>query len=500
MEHFYDGQIRRYITQVIRVFSNFVVKYGDGTLVRIPVMYGNADRQAASIIRQNSENKVNSVPRIAVYVSALALDRDRLSDSSYISKVHIRERDVADDAYTYGQGRNYTVERLMPTPFKLTLKVDIWSANTEQKLQIMEQILVLFNPSLEIQTSDNYIDWTSLSVLNLNDINWSSQTIPIGAETPIEVGTLTLDTPIWISPPVKVKHLGVVTKIVASVSGGSSTSGTYIDGLGTDPLASTSITSGALFSPRASIDGYKIEVYGATVILLNANESVIPREPTLDISVRQGTPINWDILFSASSGQYTAGSSMIFLSQPNGSYIVGTIAISALDGTILSVNWNSDTLTTNTGIDSNGILEGSNKFIAGTGSVNYNAAASYRPNSPGTFDAIVNPLTYNPYRPLGTEIVNQTIANGKRFLIIEDIGDVSNVDPAQAWGPLVAKANNIIEWTGSAWQVIFDHSQYPDTMVWQTNIYTGVQYAWNGVSWVKSFEGVYEANQWKIVL
>ena len=101
---------------------------------------------------------------------------------------------------------------------------------------------------------------------------------------------------------------------------------------------------------------------------------------------------------------------------------------------------------------------------------------------------------------MGTEINNQTIAAGKRFLIIEDIGDITNVTPAEAWGALVAKANNIIEWTGTAWQVIFDHSQYSDTMVWQTNIYTGVQYLWNGVSWVKSFEGVYESSQWKIVL
>jgi hypothetical protein len=90
MQHFYDGQIRRYITQTIRVFSNFVVKYGDGTLVRIPVLYGDADRQAASIIRQNSENKINSTPRIAVYVSELSLDRDRLSDSSYVGKMHFR--------------------------------------------------------------------------------------------------------------------------------------------------------------------------------------------------------------------------------------------------------------------------------------------------------------------------------------------------------------------------------------------------------------------------
>ena len=71
MQHFYDGQIRRYLLQTIRALSHFTVKYGDGRLVRIPVVYGDADRQAASIMRQNSENKINSTPRIAIYISEL---------------------------------------------------------------------------------------------------------------------------------------------------------------------------------------------------------------------------------------------------------------------------------------------------------------------------------------------------------------------------------------------------------------------------------------------
>jgi len=158
MLHFYDGQIRRYLTQTIRVLSNFSVKYGDGSLVRIPVMYGDADKQVANIMRQNSENVVNSTPRISVYISALDIDRARLSDSTYVGKLHFRERDIDQQAYTVGQGKNYTVERMMPTPFKLTMKCDIWSANADQKLQILEQLLVLFNPSLELQTTDNYID------------------------------------------------------------------------------------------------------------------------------------------------------------------------------------------------------------------------------------------------------------------------------------------------------------------------------------------------------
>jgi hypothetical protein len=222
MQFFYDGQIRRYLLQTIRVLSNFVVKYGDGTLVQVPVTYGDADRQSASIIRQNSENKLNAAPRIAVYISALDLDKDRLSDSTFVGKLHIRERDIdnsnpSQPTYTAGQGRNYTVERLMPTPFKLTMKCDIWSTSTEQKLQILEQILVLFNPSLELQTTDNYIDWTSLSTLTLTGTNWSSRTVPVGNDSPIDIATLTFETPIWISPPVKIKHLGVITNIITSL-------------------------------------------------------------------------------------------------------------------------------------------------------------------------------------------------------------------------------------------------------------------------------------------
>ena len=59
MQHFYDGQVKRYITQVIRLMSNFSWANSAGVTKQIPVMYGDADRQAASIIRNNSENKKN---------------------------------------------------------------------------------------------------------------------------------------------------------------------------------------------------------------------------------------------------------------------------------------------------------------------------------------------------------------------------------------------------------------------------------------------------------
>ena len=492
MQYFYDGQIRRYITQTIRVFSNFVVKYGDGSLHQIPVLYGDADRQAASILRNNSENVVNSIPRISVYVTGLDLDRERLSDSTYVGKLHFREREVnnTSNSYTQNQGRNYTVERLMPTPFKLTMKVDIWSANTEQKLQIMEQILVLFNPSLELQTTDNYIDWTSLSVLNLNTISWTSRTVPVGNDTPIEVGSLTLDTPIWISPPVKVKHLGVITKIITNLYNSASEYPTgYLDGVGVDPALQTpggNVSLGGLFQTETTtITGFKIQVYNNQVTLFDSNDGFSPSETTLEMSLPTGLGEDWQELFDRYPGKFIAGSSRIYLQQPTGSFVIGSVAISPLNPTVLQVNWNTDTLVSNTGIDSNGYLDTD---------VNYTVPA-YRDGTnnqgtPGNFDRIIDPLTFNPSAAVA----------GTRYLIIEDIGDAINDDPSTAWGALIAKANDIIEFDGTNWNVIFHAAQESDTMVWQTNIYTGIQYKWNGVSWTKSFEGEYLSGQWKIVL
>jgi hypothetical protein len=483
MLHFYDGQIRRYLTQVVRVMSNFTVKYGDGTLVRVPVMYGDPDRQAATILRQNSENKVNSVPRISVYITGLDIDKERLSDASFVGNVHIREREINNanpnnPVYTTGQGRNYTVERLMPTPFKLTLKCDIWAANTEQKLQILEQILVLFNPSLELQTSDNYIDWTSLSVLNLAQVTWSNRSVPVGNDSPIDIATLTLDTPIWISPPVKVKHLGVITSIITSLHQGASTDNNcYIEGLG-QPLATSDVTLSTLLAQDiVTVTEYNIEVYNNQAIVLGKSESAIPREPTLEVPVRQGSPISWEEVFSYYPRKYVAGSSIIYLVQPNGSEIVGTVAISPLDPTILQINWDSDTRSPDNDLPSPG------------------DRSSNGGRSLGTFDAIIDPQKVYPEHGM------TALVSGDRFLIVEDIIDTSqNAVNMQAWGGFLAKANDIIEWDGTQWNIIFEAAQESSTLLYQTNIYSGVQYTWNGVYWSKSFEGVYSAGKWRIEL
>ncbi len=229
MLHFYDGQIRKFLTQFIRILSNFSVETGKGkddavTLRAVPVVYGDPTRQVANIIRNNSENALQYAPRIAAYVRELNYDRERMQNPYHIEKQHLKERDVlADGTYADNKlGAGYTIEKVMPSPFRLEVTADIWTTNTDQKLQIMEQILYLFNPDFEIQKTDNYIDWTSLSYVELTSTTFSSRTIPIGADTEIDIATINFSMPIWLSPPVKVSkwlsfYLKKMRKLIISL-------------------------------------------------------------------------------------------------------------------------------------------------------------------------------------------------------------------------------------------------------------------------------------------
>lgn len=545
MQYFYDGQIRRYLTQVVRLLSNFVVRYGDGTLVRVPVMYGDADRQAATIINQNSANTIQSTPRIAVYVTDLDLDRTRLGDSTHVSKVHIRERDIEDGYYTGAQGANYTVERLMPTPFNLSMKADIWSSSTEQKLQILEQILVLFNPSLEIQTTDNFVDWTSLSVVELEDIAFSSRSVPVGTNTAIDIATLTLKTPIYLTPPAKVKKLGIITSIIANLYGNIGNGpGDYIEGLGTFEFANDKTIDELLATFTVTNGDFDIFVEGNDITISNN-------------AIGAAVELNWPNVFAQIPGKLIAGLSKIFLTQANGTEVVGTISVNPIDGHILNAEWDPDTFPSNNYIDEDGNIQLIDPAYDNNTGKNY-------------FNAVIDPTQFNPKRP-NKENVDQPITTGIRYLIIDSIGGgmketftstskiwrintgaefdrvqdctvivdgvtVSldtpynkdgvyvivlsnpiasgstvtyilsyNTDGPDCWknsdnSDVVANANDIIMWDGSNWRIIFDGQKRSDIIIHQTNLYTTTQYKWNGVSWVKSFEGEYRRGQWRLAL
>lgn len=472
MQHFYDGQIRRYVTQLMRLLSNFPVRYGDGTIKPVPVVYGDITRQVANIIRDNSENKLPSAPRMAVYLTGLEQDRDRTQDATFINKLNIKERayDENGQEYLNQQGKNYTVERLMPTPYLLKANVDIWTSNTDQKLQIIEQIGVWFNPTLELQTTDNFVDWTSITTLELENINWSNRTIPVGVDSEIDVATLSFSIPIYISPPAKVKKLGVITNIITSMF--NEEFGDIESGV-TQPILNAyddTITPGVVENIFGRKAGTESTDQMANVNYLNY--AVYVNGSTVQI-IHKGAigSVNWRDVLESLPGQYIADISKIFLENKNSNAVVtGTFSVNPLDGTKLNVNWDSDSFPQDT------IISGP------TGDKT-------------TIDYIIDPLKFNP------TTIKQA---GTRLLLLDAVGDPTASEGASAWkntdgSKFVADANDIIEWDGSTWSIVFDASKTTET-VFVTNLNTNVQYRYSDEAWLLSIDGEYPVGTYRISL
>ena len=479
--------------------SNFSYKDGKGNLTEVPVMYGDLTRQVANIIRENSENKIPSAPRMAVYITGLAMDTARLADSSYINKINIREQayDSNNNEYLNQEGKNYTVERLMPTPYTLTVNVDIWSTNTDQKLQILEQILMLFNPSLEIQTTDNYIDWTSLSVVNLENLTFSSRSVPVGVDSEIDIATMTFNTPIYISPPVKVKRLGVITQVVTSIF--NETQGTidldlarpitqaYDDApvpqsdittriavTGTGEIEEQIKSEGILKTDVDSVitqghDNYGLLVLGTTAKLVN--KGIVGAQ-------------TWTGYVSDMPFNFNSGVTELRLRRTDiANELVGTVVINPLDEYELTISWDSDSFPADTVI--NGPNGDRNKI-----------------------DYIINPYKTNP-NDLG-------LSSNPRILILSDINNSENVgqdvgdtpdnyryDGPDAWKNLdgtdfVAGANDIVEWDGSRWHIVFDASADDSTVVYTTNLNTSKQYKYEDNEWLLAYDGEYQNGTWRL--
>lgn len=475
MDFFYDGQIRRYVTQFMRIFIGFKYEAGNGDQQTVPVMYGDLTRQVANIIRENSENKLPTVPRMACYVTGLEMDPTRLTDPTFVSKVNIRERhydidDAGERQYTGAQGKNVTVERLMPTPFKLTMRCDIWTSNTDQKLQLLEQILVLFNPALEIQTTDNYVDWTSLSVVYLTSTSFTSRSIPAGTDDDIDICTVDFEIPIWISPPAKVKKLGVIRSIIANIFTDEG------DVVNLSKLIYNNNETNTIYvNPRYPVLLFKANNgndldYELTIVDQNAAIQSLGLD---EKEFTNGRKLDWNAVLSA-LGNFVEGTSTVYFKQPDGSEIQGTIAINPVDPFILLVSMDRDTLNANS-------LIVSPQYPAGNGTIN----------------AIINPFTYNPIDKLNGL---SNIPVGHRFLMLDDVNDETGNKP-DAWKNIdgtstTIPGNSIIEWNGSSWAVIFDPADIDD-ITYVSNLTTGIQYKWDGIQWLKSFEGEYSPGYWR---
>jgi len=458
----YDQQIRRFLLQFARMFSNFEVESGldntgNATLIRVPVRYGDATRQAETILQENSRNSIPCAPTMSFYIDSLKYDRPRMQEPYHIDKKQVKQREWDEGSQTYEttQGNAFSLERQMPVPYLLGLKLDVWTSSTNMKLQLMEQILTLFNPALEIQSTDNYLDWTSLSVVELADVNWSSRQVPNNDDA-IDIATLKFNLPIWISPPARVTKQGVVHKVIASIY---DEAGEYVDAIDADNI---------LLGTRV-----KITPHGYQVLLLGNELRILPQPTPGDNGDIQTIPdpadnnISWRAVIDE-YGALNDGISQIRIEpeDESDSDIVGTVAFHPADPSSLLFTVDTDTLPSNTELP---------------------------------VDAVIDPLDDGPGVGL------PAAALGARYLLVDDIGNIDNTDIADAWqgpgAPLVAVKNDIVEYNGTDWVVAFDASAHnTDAPAYVANLTTSIQFKFDGNDWKRSYEGIYPGGRWGLVL
>lgn len=456
-QFFYDNQIRRFLIQFAKIFSDWYVTKGkdpngNDILVRVPIMYGDSSRQAATIIANNSASNLPSAPMITYYISGLEYDQKRTQEPFFVDKMNVRQRAYNEQTQSYEtvQGQAFTIERLMPVPYTLRITVDFWTTNYQQKLELIEQLGTLFNPALDIQSTDNFVDWTSLTVVYQDGLTFSSRSIPVGTGNPIDVMTWKFYMPIWISTASKLKKMGVIYKIIASIFKGHS----YNDIQDEDLLLGT--------RQKITPYGYKLLLLGNTLQLLPANEAFYPSNEQLEMPVNPDTNLYWSSLLNV-YGAVKPGISQIWLQNPfMEDDIVGTIVPDPMDDRYLIYNIDPDTLPQNT-LD--------------------------------PVNAIINPLLTGPNAGLPGPI------NGTRYLIVEDIGH--DGDSTVSWGGLIANVNDIIEYDVGAgeWVVSFNSAD-ASTAEFVTNLTTNVQYRYTPqeAAWMKSYEGWYDQGDYSIVL
>jgi len=460
-QFFYDQQIRRFLLQFARMFSNFEVEgglddAGYPTLVRVPIRYGDASRQAQVILQENSANNIPCAPTMSFYIDSLKYDRPRIQEPYFVDRKQVKQREWDEGSQTYEttQGNAFNLERQMPVPYILGMKLDVWTSSTNMKLQLLEQILTLFNPSLEIQSTDNYLDWTSLSVVDLDDVNWSSRQVPNNDDS-IDIATLKFSLPIWISPPARITKEGVIHKVIASIY---DEAGSYVDAINADNI---------LLGTRV-----KITPHGYQILLLGDELRILPQEEPGDNGDITALPnpedndISWRAVIDE-YGSLNDGISQVRIEsdvdgEPD---VIGTVAYHPAEPGTLLFTVDNDTLPSNT-MD--------------------------------PVDAVIDPLESGPGAGLPAAVT------GQRYLLIDDIGNIDNTDVANAWLsgiPLAATKNDVIEYNGTDWVVVFNaEEQVEGDTSYVANLTTAVQFKYKDGAWKRSYEGIYPGGNWGIVL
>lgn len=209
-DYYYGEQIRNYIDQFAQVFAEMYVTVGkndynsETNYVRIPIVYGSPDKVVTAIKNENTQNKPLRLPMFSIKLDGinLMLDRKSGTNTEHRKSVLPVGGDIKKDLKV--------IYRTKPLPYNLTFSVTALASNSDQMFQIVEQILILFDPMLQLQTSDQYGDWSKIFDAELMSVDITDNRTPEN-DGRILSSTFGFDIRAYLSPPANIKKNAITS-------------------------------------------------------------------------------------------------------------------------------------------------------------------------------------------------------------------------------------------------------------------------------------------------
>lgn len=456
--YFYDAAVRRVLLQAMRIFTMVKIQSapdenGNVTESNVIVRYGDMSRMVSAILQGNSENTMLPANLISVAIKELKMAPHRRNNPYHVSTISVDERkfDSATSQYTTSVGDRYTIDRYMPVPYDLVVTASIWTTNTTTKLQILEQLLTIFNPTVDIQNTDNPLDWTMMESIELTDVQWSFRNLPIGTDPTHDVAVLTFNIPMWISPPAKVKRRKLIDTIV-----------TTLYTMGQDDLDNIKLDHRFNLN---EISGCFDDVF---------QEITTPGNLRVAIGSDGAGPTELKLL--AADG----------VEDPSVTWSDLLAKFNILESKARIILKTDDDVES-----SDGDIYGEIIFEPASNSAHFSVVTdtlpSVLPFSPIT--QIIDPLTKYPGKGLPAPAI------GQKYLLLSDIPDDTGLNP---WGSVGARENDIIAFNGSTWEILFDAAA-TNEVVYVNSLSSFQHYKFSNGFWKHTYFGEYTPGYWRII-
>jgi hypothetical protein len=191
----------------------------------VPVKIASMDRVVAAIKADNTQNVPIRLPAMAVQMVAMEIDRDRMSGLKTITR-----RTEFPLGSTFPDGGK-VVYKLKPMPYRVTYELSIITRNQLDHDQILEQILCMFMPDIQIQMSDKADDWSSINSVELTAVSIDTPYATEDADNRLINTVLQFSTTAYISAPADIteKYIKKIKLKVAAVPMSQSFAEYFVD-------------------------------------------------------------------------------------------------------------------------------------------------------------------------------------------------------------------------------------------------------------------------------